>query len=284
MRNKIIISVSSVLLVVLGFMAFLFYDTFKDVYGSWDGFKKKQTGVTESNEVSTRATASPAASPSPSGGEGIPLVDNNLHSMPLTQNPQQGNQIPVGSSGQQANSAKPSGDNAGNAPVSISMDTSKWKTYVNKKYHYSFKYPQEYDYSACDNANPCKIGQVFEKDGGDSAWLNGATNNQGWPYAMISHSESDTLPPKTKFFDWLQQKLGWSKENAPKDFNFSILAKKGDPKKAMRASVPQSPQGYAREEIFFENDGKIFQIQLVDTNKPGAQEFYNTWLKTIIID
>jgi len=167
-----------------------------------------------------------------------------------------------------------------------SLDTGGWKTYINKKYKYSFRYPKEFDFSSCDKNNPCQYGQVYEKDGGDAAWLSGSTGDKDWPYIIISHydNESFTLPKNTKFFDWLKQKFGWSKENVPKDFNFEIAAAKGDPKKAMRIGVPQTPQAYAREEIYFESGGKIFQIQLLDSNKAPAQEFYNAWLGTFVLN
>lgn len=265
--NKIIAVLASFLIVAIAILGYVFYDSFKDIYGGWEGFISKQKGANANQNAVI-----------PAGTE-IPL-DSVGQAQTSTKNPQ-GGEIPFNTDKPQTNK-----NNDNSSGQNISLDTSTWKTYTNKKYNYSFKYPTEYDYSSCDNTNPCRTGQVYEKDGGDAAWLNGAVNNRGWPYIIISHYDNDsyTLPEKTKFWDWLQKKAGWSKDNAPKDYNTSITTVKGDPKEAMRLSIPATPQAYARDEIYFEVKGKIFQIQLMNPSDSPAQEFYNTWLKTFVLN
>lgn len=166
------------------------------------------------------------------------------------------------------------------------LDISKWKTYTNEKYNYSFKFPKEYDYSPCDDKNPCKFGQAFEKDGGDMAWVAGNLSNQGWPNIVVTHvdNESFTLPKDKSLIDWAREKFGITDKNKLPDYNVELATKKGNLKKGVRISIPQSPQAYAREEIYFENSQKIFQIQLMDSNKVPAKEIYDTWLKTFVAE
>lgn len=259
-KEKTIFLLVALLIVAVAILSYLFFETYTEIK------KEKQTDTNIESNV-------------PAGTE-IPLNKIGENPLPVTIDPT-GVQIPL-----EAEKPSTEGNKEQNKLKPELSDTSQWKTYTNKKYGYSFKYPKEYDYSNCDETNPCKYGQVYEKDGGDAAWLNGVTNDQGWPYIIVVHydNESYTLPSKTKFFDWLQQKMGWTKDNAPKDFNSSILTAKGDPKKAMRVSVPQTPQAHAREEIYFEENGKIFQIQFMDSNNTSAQEFYNNWLKTFSLE
>lgn len=269
MLNKIIPVLAGVLITILAVLGYLFYNSLKDVKGDWRKIFSQQT-----TEITDKKSNVPP-------GTEIPLNRTGPDSIPIATYPQNSgtnndaNPLPSPEMGNNENQGKP-----------VSIETADWKTYTNKKYNYSFKYPKEYDYSSCDKDNPCKYGQVYEKDGGDLAWLNGATNNQNWPFINVIHydNESYTLPDKVKFFDWLQQKMGWTKDKGPKDFNLTLTTSKGDPKKAMRVSVPQTPQGYAREEIYYENNNKIFQIQFIDTNKPAAQEFYNSWLSKFVIN
>lgn len=223
--------------------------------------------------------------------EGVPLLRSEEKPLPVTDDSGDSNffvdiEKPEISKKEDESNQEKNQNQDQNQDTAKFSDVSDWKTYSNKKYKYSFRYPKEFDFGPCDKNNPCQYGQVYEKDGGDTAWVSGDTSNRGWPYIIITHydNESFTLPKNTKFFDWLKQKFGWSKENTPKDFNFELATAKGDPKKAMRIGVPQTPQAYAREEIYFEGGGKIFQIQLLDSNKTSAQEFYGIWLKTFILN
>jgi len=277
--NKIIAIFAIVLIVSIIILTFLFYENFRDVY-SHHFNNNAQTSSNERNEPVV-----------PAGTE-IPLVTPQRDPLPIS-NSSEGGQISLGTIGSTNAPGAPANKNQPNennnnqaAPPTISMDPASWKTYTNKKYNYSFKYPQEFDYGPCDKTSPCRFGQVHEKDGGDSAWLNGALSNQGWPFIIITHydNESYTLPKNVKFFDWLTQKMGWTKDNAPKDFNLSIPTTKGDPKKAMKVTVPQTPQAYARDEIYYEENSKIFEIQLMAPNYEAAQKFYATWLGTFIIN
>lgn len=176
----------------------------------------------------------------------------------------------------------PSNSKAEKPPSAVSMDIGAWSSYKNKKYGYSFKYPAEFDFRDCTNENPCKFGQVLEKDGGDLAYLSAQNNQRGWPYITVAHynNENFTLPKGQKLIDWFKGKF--QGESAPKDYNYEIKVSKGNPKKATRISFPQTPQGYAKEEIYFADGSNIFQIQLLDTNKSEAWSFYNPWLENFI--
>jgi hypothetical protein len=273
LKNIIVTIIAGLFVLTIGILGYLFYNYAKDIQLTRNQNQNSQSAKGQLNGISTVPAGTELSLDKPTEG-----------SLPTTTDPQ-GGSIPLGTigagdspNGSAAEANKPSG-------LTISMDTNNWKTYTNKKYNYSFKYPREYDYSACDKTSPCHFGQVYEKDGGDSAWLNGAVSNQGWPFIIINHYDNDsyTLPKNVKFFDWLKQKMGWTKDNAPKDFNYSINTSR-DPKKAMKVTVPATPQAYARDEIYFEKENKIFEIQLMSSDKPEAQEFYNTWLKNFIFN
>lgn len=166
------------------------------------------------------------------------------------------------------------------------LDTSKWKSYYNGKYGYSFKFPKEFDYSHCDDNNPCKYGQAYEKDGGDVAWVMGNLTDKGWPNIVVTHidNESFTLPKDKSLIEWVREKFGITDVNKLPDYNVELSTKKGKKKKAVKVSIPQSPQAYAREEIYFENSKKIFQIQLIDSNKDQARKIYDAWLETFLAE
>jgi len=272
LRDKFVTVIVTLLIAAVAVLGYLFFDSAKKIYLA-------RTQNRNSQPADSRENATVPA------GTQLPLTSPERDALPPTSNPQ-GGSIPLGIIGSGESSGSPASNDNKVPARAISMDTNNWKTYTNKKYDYSFKYPREYDYSPCDKTSPCHFGQVYEKDGGDSAWLNGAVNNQGWPFIIINHYDNDsyTLPKNVKFFDWLKQKMGWTKDNAPKDFNYSIAAAKGDPKKAMQVTVPQTPQAYARNEVYFEENNKIFEIQLVAPNSEGAQEFYNAWLKTFVLE
>jgi len=284
LQNKIIFILASFLAVGVAILGCLFYDSCKEAgNGNWKyclnhSFFGKFASLNQAEEVAKEKQAN-----NPFPAAGVPIDSSENSSLPITANPE-GFQVPL----DVRKSANDGGNsNGGDDKISPEfLDTSKWKTYENRKYGYSFKYPAEYNYSPCDNASPCKIGQAYEKDGGDAAWLRSDTNNRGWPYIIVLHydSESFTLPKNTKLLDWLKQKFGQPSSELFKDYNIEIPTSKGDPKKAMKVSIPQTPQAYAREEVYFERGNKIFQIQMLDSNNTPAQEFYNVWLITFQLE
>lgn len=232
---------------------------------------------------------------------------DSINNLPVTDNPSD-SAIPIGaSSGQPAinpgssaeNQQKDKQQEAEDRIESSAefLDISKWKTYNNEKYGYSFKYPKEYDFSACENTSPCRYGQVYEKEGGDMAWIAGNLKNKGWPYIIVSHynNESFTLPDNKKLLDWVKDKFNITPKTDKGTLdnynirNIEIPTEKGDPKKAVRIYVPQSSSqtnqnspSFAKEEIYYNSGAKILLIQLVDPGDTQAQKIYETWLSTFV--
>ena len=264
LKEKIMFFLAGIMVVLVAGLGYLFFEYYTSVRKSLEQQSNESQAEPENKNNSIYLGELPSAEP---GKESLPITSGG-------ENPQ--TLLNIGSL---------AGKELSRSPAADFLDTSQWKTYTNKKYNYSFKYPKEFDYSSCGDNEPCKYGQVYEKDGGDIAWLNGAVNNQSWPFIIITHRENEsyTLPKNVKFFDWLAQKFGWTKDNGLQDFNLEIPAVKGNPKKAVRIGIPQTPQAYAREEIYFETGDKIFQIQLMDSNKVPAREFYNKWLETFTL-
>jgi hypothetical protein len=166
------------------------------------------------------------------------------------------------------------------------LNIAKWKPYINDKYGYSFKFPKEYSYGPCDDKNPCKYGQAYEKDGGDVAWVMGNLTNQGWPNIVVTHYDKEefTLPKDKKLIEWVREKFGIKDVNVLPDYNVELKTQKGKPKKAVKVNISQTPQAYTRDEIYFENSSKIFQIQLMDSNKEPAKKIYDAWLETFVAE
>lgn len=206
-------------------------------------------------------------------------------SLPVTEQPNDSSapinpgQIPLGLENNQSGGQKSDAQQA-----AVPLDASKWNTYRNKKYQYSFKYPTEFDYRECSGENPCKFGQIFEKDGGDLAYISAQTKERSWPYITVAHYDNEnlTLAKDQKLIDWIKSKFQGS--SVPKDYNYEIKAAKGDPKKAIRIDFPQTPQAHSKEEIYFAIGNNIFQIQMLDTNKSEAWAFYNPWLESFILE
>jgi len=265
LKDKFITVAVTLLIVAIAVLGYLFFDSAKEIYYSRTGNK----------DASLNNVTVPA-------GTQLPLVEPGQDNLPVTTNPQ-GGPIPI-------DSGTNRGGEAGNdkkEPASIpgiSTDPASWKAYVNNKYGYSFKYPANFDFRECTSESPCKFGQVLEKDGGDLAYIAAQTQQRGWPYVTVAHYNNDsfTLPKDQKLIDWAKAKF--QGENVPQDYNYTIKAAKGDAKKAIRISFPQTPQAHAREEIYFALGNNIFQIQLVDTNKSESWSFYNPWLDSFILE
>jgi len=257
------------------------------IFSFYQKEKEEKASLSQQVEGLKKTDDSSSVAPSLTSGEsGMPLLGPDTKPLPVADD-SSGSAVPIdiGDPGVKAAGSNEIGQSQ-NQEEGRLINADNWKTYVNKKYRYSFKYPGEYNFGPCDNQNPCKYGQVYEKDGGDAAWLTAATTSQNWPYIIIAHYENESfaLPVGKKFLDWVKEKFSWMGDKAPKDYNIEFPVSKGDPKKGVLIHVPQTPQAYARDEVYFEKNGKIFQIQLLDSDKTPAQEFYNVWLGTFKLE
>ncbi len=163
-------------------------------------------------------------------------------------------------------------------PVSFDMDVKKWKTYNNKKYGYSFKYPSEFDSRECTNEDPCLKGQAFEKEDGNIGFLAAGKNNQqGWPVINVTcqDNESYKLPKDQKLATWVKTKF--PNTTVPKNYNYQVSSSNGNPKKALKFL---DSAGNKDEVYFILKDDKVMEIQLMGIDKEGAKNFYDVWLKT----
>ena len=203
--------------------------------------------------------------------------------LPVTDNPD-GSNVPgaVGQIPLSLDEIQVSNSQKGASQRSISLDVNGCSVYRNKKYQYSFKYPSEFDFRECASENPCRYGQILEKDGGNLTYLSAQTDGRGWPYVAVAHydNESFTLGKDQKLIDWFKTKFRG--ESVPQGYNYTIKTLSGDPKKAVRISFPPTPQAYSKEEIYFAEGNNVFQIQLLDTNKSEAWNFYNPWLESFV--
>ena len=276
--------VFSVILVASGVVLFVFLVLYSSFYQKTENekfelWKKVQEELNKNenqnqNQSQSQSESEESSSAHSAGeGSGLPISSGDGESL--------GVPIDLGGAATASN-----GERKQFSRNSISLNTKEWKSYKNSKYNYSFKYPQEFDFSDCSEKNPCKFGQVFEKDEGKTAWLSGDIQDKGWPFIIISTADDElhNLPKKKKLLDWLKEKFTGISSFLPQDYNTEIPSSRGKKKKAVMVNIPQSPQAYARTEIYFEIDNKIFEMQLIDSNKPEAKKFYDTWLSTFLLN
>ena len=157
-------------------------------------------------------------------------------------------------------------------------NTDNWNVYKNKKYGYSFRYPQGFVLT-----KDCKSGNcVTEEQGGDSVRLSGDLSESGWPMIAIRHLQNEHYNPPagTAFGEWVMEKFSWTKECIPQEANIYFSDKLGKLHAGFNIFFPRSPQAYSRREIYYYREGKIFQIIMLDAEEPQARQFYDIWLST----
>lgn len=179
-------------------------------------------------------------------------------------------QLPVNQASQ-----SPSPQKESPTPTSSPDQTASWKTYVNNKYHYSFKYPPDYKVGPCTK-KPCSPFLLEEK-GEDRVLIEGDISNKGWPYIDITHLDTPFYnpPPETDLITWLKQKSP-NKELVPAKNNFIL-----DSIPAVKVHVPGSSQAYSMDEIYFFKDQKLLKITMLDVDSIPAKEFYGAFLLTL---
>lgn len=83
---------------------------------------------------------------------------------------------------------------------------------------------------------------------------------------------------------WMLVKFPWIEECFPGTDNIYFPLEEGQMLGGFNIYFPQSPQAHSRREIFYEKQGKIFQIEMIDVDSPQARQFYNIWLSTFDVD
>lgn len=169
-------------------------------------------------------------------------------------------------------SNKITGETSDNSGQSIDIDS--WKTFTNKKYGYSFKYPPGYTTGKCPK--PCKRGQVGTNQSGNHTFIQGEISEKGWPVITITKIFDNQTEGKG-LYEWLQEKANEvTKENLPEGTTEITI---GSGKlEVVKVYIPHSPQTYSSWEIYYMKEGKMFLIQMQDVDNRDAVEFYNTWL------
>ncbi len=167
---------------------------------------------------------------------------------------------------------KITGETSDNSGQSIDIDS--WKTFTNKKYGYSFKYPPGYTTGKCPK--PCKRGLVSTNQSTGATFIQGNISEKGWPMIIITKIFKDPIEGKG-LYEWLQEKADEiTEENLPEGTTEITI---GSGKlEVVKVYIPQSPQTYSFWDIYYLKDGKMFLIQMFDVDTPAALEFYNTWL------
>jgi len=157
-----------------------------------------------------------------------------------------------------------------------------FKTYKNDKYGYSFKYHQSFSITkSCKHSN-C----IMEEQGGDVVVLAGDLSQKGWPMIEISHLQTNIYNPSSNFSslaEWLIEKFPWTEKCLPNSKNVYFKGKDGKIFGGFNIYFPSSPQAYSRREIYYEYEGKIFQMVMLDVNEPQARQFYDNFLATFKI-
>ncbi len=161
-------------------------------------------------------------------------------------------------------------------------NTENWKVYKSKKYGYSFRYPADYELTSSCKNNAC----VSEEESGDSVYMTGEHIVADWPLLYVRHmgNEPYNPPAQTDIPGWIQKKFSWTEKCFPGTENIYFPYKDGQMVGGFNIFFPRSPQAYARREIFYELNGKIFQIEMIDVDSPQARQFYNIWLSTFRVD
>jgi len=157
--------------------------------------------------------------------------------------------------------------------------TKDWKKYTNEKYGYSFLYPPDYRFGPCQE-RPCgkfvydKISKDTEKD---YVLIEDTTSKEGWPKISITHYDTSFYnPPKgVNVLDWVRENVP-PEYKIPKDINLKIG---GTP--AVKVIVPKTPDSSSSWFVYFIKDEKLFQIEMVNPESKGAQDFYNLFLSSL---
>ena len=171
-------------------------------------------------------------------------------------------------------------------------ETADWKTYVNEKYQYSFKYPLECYLGPlpgwCKTILPeerpseclCRLNETNE----DYILLQGDISGKGWPHIEIHHHDTSLHNPPVgiDIITWLKEKSPY-RDDVPEEVNFEMG---GIP--AVKVHIPgvisdQSEtvgQAYSVNVIYFLRDEKLFLIRMLDVDSEGGKEFYNLFLPT----
>ena len=175
----------------------------------------------------------------------------------------------------------------------IKDETANWKTYINEKYGYSFKYPPDCFYGPMPvyckqrppEERPPECLCFLNGENPDEVFLQGDISKKGWPDFSIS-AFYYSLPNDAQIVNWLREKFknfSWY-ENIPDQPNIEIG---GIPavKVYQLGSNSDKPAEYqyqiwATDEIYFIKDNKLFVIQMLDVNSKGGRIFYDLFLST----
>ncbi len=208
--------------------------------------------------------------------------------------------------GSSASQASATATEAGSSPTESpktkieetnALKVETWKTYENKKYKYSFKYPSEFNIGECSTeTEPCKLGKIVESDGGNTVDMSSSFDGQTWPRITLTHLESEeyNLPADKKLIDWVKEKFPAVATEMPKSYNINIKSKNGGSEKGLKVKIKDSvgspsPDSNNTEqenyhyEVFVEKGSKIFKINLQGINGQTAKDFYDDWLDEIKI-
>lgn len=178
------------------------------------------------------------------------------------------------------------------------VETAGWKTYINEKYGYSFKYPSECKYGSwslegrpagqfcflsVDNPDGVRLNTRYtvEKNRLASAAFSVCHCSNSWDKEPDSPcSPADFLihnpPPGTDIISWLKEnfKEDGFNGNIPQKSNFEIngiLAVK---------VLNEFPLDLPNERIFFVKDDKLFDITLWYVDSESNRKLYNQILST----
>ncbi len=166
-------------------------------------------------------------------------------------------------------------------------ETADWETYINEKYEYSFKYPDNCFYGPMPVY--CKQSPPEERPPECLCFLNGENPDSVFLQAFTGEKDNLTLadfsvfhsvfvdsyspPAGTDLVSWLKEKFPY--QDVPDEINTEI-----DGILAVKVYTPFSGMAYSQEDIYFIKSDKLFRISMLDVDNENNRELYNKILST----
>ena len=167
-------------------------------------------------------------------------------------------------------------------------ETADWKSYKNKKYGYSFKYPKDCFYGPMPKyckqkppeERPAECLCFLDGENQDSVFIQSLTKDKD-KFALatfsIFHPDSSyyNTSADTDLIEWLKKNFSELHKSIPDEPNMKI-----DGIDAVKIYTPFSGQAGSAEDIYFIKNGKLLHIYIIEVDNAENRKLYDQILST----